>query len=169
MKPGAALRCYLGAGGAGRVCRRGWGTARPAKPPLLLGRGTPLRTPAAFLRLPTHSQTICKGRLRRRLCLVSTRSLCTYRYLCLPPPSKTSCFTPTSVLLRIFLVRHLRSLPIRRPMYNQTFGVGFFFFLIYINGGDISHRRRTRPCDGSCLYIARRLWHATFSQSFVAR
>lgn len=88
-----------------------------------------------------------------------------------PPPSKTSCFTPTPVLLRIFLVRHLRSLPIRCPMYNQTFSVGFFFLYIYIyiNGGDISHRRRTRPCDGSCLYIARRLWHATFSQSFVAR
>lgn len=49
-----------------------------------------------------------------------------------PPPSKTSCFTPTPVLLRIFLVRHLRSLPIRCPMYNQTFSVGFFFLYIYI-------------------------------------
>lgn len=33
-----------------------------------------------------------------------------YLQITLPPPLKTACFTPTSVLLRIFLVGHLRSL-----------------------------------------------------------
>lgn len=59
-----------------------------------------------------------------------------YLQTTLPPPSKTSCSTPTSVLLQIFLVRHLHSLPSCQPMYNQTFSSGF---LLYIHGGDISH------------------------------
>lgn len=47
------------------------------------------------------------------------------------PPSKPGCFTPTSVLLRIFLVRHMRSLPICHPVYNQTFSAVFFNYYYF--------------------------------------
>lgn len=131
-KPEASLPrylCVIPAGEDRGGCGRGWmGTARPAKPPLPLGWGDSIAdtcsvSPASYS-LADHLQREASAPAPPGFNRITL-----YLEITLPPlpPSKTGCFTPTSVLLRIFLVRHLRSLPIRHPVYNQTFSVGFFY------------------------------------------
>lgn len=142
--------------GAGEGCgdsTAGMGTARPAKPPLLLARVPPCRHLQHFPSFLLTPRPSAKGGFSASF--QQDHSVPTDDSA---PPSKASCFTPTPVLLWIFLVRHLCSLPLPIPIYSQTFAVGFFLIKL----------RSRVPVWWLCLYIALCLWHATLSQSFVA-
>lgn len=103
------------------TARPGMRTARPAKPPLLLARGLHCRHLQHFPSFLLTPRPSAKGGFAASF--QQDHSVPTDDSA---PPSKASCSTPTSVLLQIFLVRHLCSLPLLIPIYSQTFTVGFF-------------------------------------------
>lgn len=107
----------------------GMGTAHPAKPPLLLARVLPCRHLQHFPSFLLTPRPSAEGGFAASF--QQDHSVPTDDSA---PPSKASCFTPTPVLLRIFLVRHLCSLPLLIPMYSQTFAVGFFLIKLRSHG-----------------------------------